>query len=357
MSVRMEIKLDDLSSYRFSDEPVGDLNAGQIRVRVETFALTANNVTYGVVGDRIGYWKFFPASDGYGIIPVWGVGIVEQSACEEIEEGERLYGYFPMGSHLIMEPVKVKPNRFSDGTAHRQELPPVYNSYVRLSNEGGYDAGFDAARSLLQPLYFTSFCLKDFFLDNNWFGAGQLVVLSASSKTAIGLGYACADDSDLPPTLGLTSARNLEWVKSLNLYNDVRTYDDVDDLDASVPTAIVDMSGNGALLARLHRHLGDNMVYTSNVGVTHWEELGPREGFIRERSAMFFAPGHIQKRNAEWGPGVFEQKALDYFRDAARKSMGWMKFQHGSTREELADTYMKFIKGDVAPEVGYTFSL
>ncbi|NRA84799.1 MAG: DUF2855 family protein [Gammaproteobacteria bacterium] len=29
---------------------------------VDKFALTANNITYGMTGDTLGYWLFFPAT-------------------------------------------------------------------------------------------------------------------------------------------------------------------------------------------------------------------------------------------------------------------------------------------------------
>ena len=101
-------------------------------MRVDRFALTANNITYGVVGERIGYWAFFPPQDnadgGWGIIPVWGFADVVRSRCAEIPEGTRLYGYFPMASHWVMRPARVTEARMIDGSDHRQALPPVYNS-------------------------------------------------------------------------------------------------------------------------------------------------------------------------------------------------------------------------------------
>ena len=36
---------------------------GQIRVAIDKFGLTANNVSYALSGDQIGYWRFFPAEE------------------------------------------------------------------------------------------------------------------------------------------------------------------------------------------------------------------------------------------------------------------------------------------------------
>jgi N-acetylglutamate synthase/N-acetylornithine aminotransferase len=61
-------------------EPAGRLLDGDVQVRVDAFALTANNLTYAVTGDRFGYWELFPADAGWGRIPAWGVGTPSRAA-------------------------------------------------------------------------------------------------------------------------------------------------------------------------------------------------------------------------------------------------------------------------------------
>ena len=43
------IKRDDLRDCHWADAPVTDLADGMARLRVDAFALTANNVTYGTL--------------------------------------------------------------------------------------------------------------------------------------------------------------------------------------------------------------------------------------------------------------------------------------------------------------------
>lgn len=353
----LEVRKDELARFRISEREAPALAEGEILVKVDRFALTANNITYGVVGDKIGYWKFFPAEEGWGVIPVWGFADVVSSKSPDVPVGDRLYGYFPMGTHLVMKPDKVKPERMLDGAAHRAGLPPVYNSYARTKGEPHYDAAMDDERMLLFPLYATSFCLYDFLVDNEWFGAGQVVIASASSKTAIGLAMAISADMSAPDLVGLTSPGNLGTVSKLKLYSSVHAYNDIASIDALVPTVIVDMSGNGKVLSELHSHLGDNMKYCSNVGVTHYDENTMGPGFIRERSAMFFAPGHIQKRAAEWGPGVFEKKAFVFWRDAALASRDWLKLDRASGMKALEAAYLRILKGESAPDRGVVVEL
>ena len=356
-TAQFEVRKDQLGETQVVENALFAIGDGQILCRIDRFALTANNITYGVVGEKIGYWQFFPATDGWGVIPVWGFADVVESRHADITLGERLYGYFPMASHIVLQPDKVTEQRLLDAMPHRRKLPPVYNSYARTGGEPFYDATMDDERMLLFPLYATSFCLYDYFKDNDYFGASQIIVPSASSKTAIGLAYALHADADSPATVGVTSAGNAEAVSELALYDDVCTYNNVTDIDEQRPSVIIDMSGNGSVLSALHEHLGDNMRFTSNVGLTHLDdnEMGP--AFIRERSEMFFAPGHIQKRAADWGAGVFEGKAMKFWHDAATKSRSWLTFEHHAGMDALADVYQQVLAGRVPPTRGVIASL
>lgn len=352
------VRKDSLGEGRVETREAPELKDGEVLTKVDRFAVTANNVTYGVVGERIGYWKFFPVAEGGdGIIPVWGFADVIESKHPAIEPGERLYGYFPMASHLVMAPAKVTDKRLFDGAEHRAGLPPVYNSYTRVKAEPDYDKTMDDDRMVLYPLYATSYCLYDFMKDKVWLGAEQIIIPSASSKTAIGCAYAISADATAPKLVGLTSARNKAAIAGLKLYADILTYDEIEKIDASIPSVIIDMSGNGEILGRLHKHLGDNMKYTSNVGVTHYDANSMGADFIRERSEMFFAPGHIQKRTQEWGPGAFEKQAFGFWKGAALKSRDWLIIRRDNGPEAVkhawADVYAGKTPADAAWVVGF----
>jgi hypothetical protein len=107
------------------------LAPGQVLVRIDHFAFTANNVTYGAVGEMIGYWNFFPARDGWGRIPVWGFGEIVASRHDALSVGERIYGYLPMSTYVVLDADQVTAGGFVDGAAHRAALPPIYNQYTR----------------------------------------------------------------------------------------------------------------------------------------------------------------------------------------------------------------------------------
>ena len=355
---QFQIRRDVFFKSRLIETPAQELEIGEgeVLVKIDKFAFSANNITYAAVGDQIGYWKFFPPvgndTEGWGVIPVWGFADVEASNVGEVPVGERIFGYFPPATHLKMKVGRVTNEQIIEGSPHRLELPRAYNAYRRVNAEPGYSSTMDKGRALLFPLYLTAFCIWDAMQHKNWYGAERVLILSASSKTSIGLGYALHDDEAAPPVIGMTSKRNLEMVKGLNLYDQSTTYDDVADLDASIPTVIVDMSGNGTLLAALHKHLGDNMKFTINVGLTHWTNFRPMPGIIAERSEFFFAPGHIQMRLKDWGPEVFGQKSNAFIMETIAKTSQWLTFRKIDGLEGMAEIHQAVCNGEVSPSEG-----
>ena len=333
-----------------------ELQEGEILVKIEKFGYSANNITYAAAGDVIGYWQFFPPYgkevDGWGVIPVWGFAEVVESTVDDIVVGERLFGYFPPATHLKMKPTRVSQRGFIEGSEHRAELPAGYNRYTRVKHEKGYDPTFDRERMLLYPLYLTGYFLWDSLQENHWYDAKQIVILSASSKTSIGLAYALKADKNSPKVIGVTSQSNLEMVQSLGLYDHGITYDQIQEIDADTPTVIVDMSGNNKVMAALHTHLADNMKWTVKVGLTHWADTRPEEGVINARSKFFFAPSHIQKRLKEWSPAEFEQKTTTFLMETIAKSQKWLKFKKLDGLSELAKIHPDVCAGKIQPEQG-----
>ena len=59
------VNRSDYRKTRAIERPQEILAPRQIRVAVEKFAITSNNVSYAVSGDAIGYWRFFPAEEGW----------------------------------------------------------------------------------------------------------------------------------------------------------------------------------------------------------------------------------------------------------------------------------------------------
>jgi hypothetical protein len=338
------------------------LHDGEILLQVEKFAYTSNNITYALAGDTMGYWQFFlPTKQDrtdWGIIPVWGFATVVQSTVAEIAIGERLFGYLPPATYCKLKPDRMATERFIDSTIHRASLPVGYRLYRRVTQEKGYNAAFDKERMLLFPLHLTSFCLWDALREATWYAAEQIIVLSASSKTSIGLGYALAADDDAPYTIGVTAERNVAAVQQLQIYDDVVTYDTVTDVDAHRSTVIVDLSGNANVLATLQTHLGKQLTMSKRVGFTHWSDTQQqKEGWHTENSQLFFAPAHIQKRIQEWGAVAFHEKTTSFLLTTAAKTKKWLTFSMIDGLNGLAAIHDEVCHGRISPQEGLIVQL
>lgn len=224
-ATRLLVRQDALGTTRWLREAHAPLAEGEARLRIDRFAYTSNNITYAAFGEAMHYWDFFPVApqpDGlaWGCIPVWGFAEVIESRAAGVAVGERLYGYWPMASHAVLQPTRVSPHGFSDGAAHRAALHPVYNQYLRCAVDPFYTPGTEDLQALLRPLFLTSWLIDDFLADNAFFGAQDaaqragmqpvLLLSSASSKTAYGTAAQLAQ-RDGVAVVGLTSASNVAF--------------------------------------------------------------------------------------------------------------------------------------------------
>jgi hypothetical protein len=347
-----EVARKDLRQCRIAEAAVPQIQDGQVLLRIERFALTANNVTYGVFGDSMQYWQFFPAAEGWGRIPAWGFARVERSRCEGLAEGERVYGYLPMSSHLVVQPGRIGETSFMDATPHRRALPAAYQLYRRVSKDAAHDPGQEDEQALLSPLYITSFLIEDFLADNELFGARSVIIASASSKTALGVAQRLSQNRPQScEVIGLTSARNRSFCEQLGHYDRVVTYDALEALPADVPSVYVDMSG-GDSLSGVHHRFGDALRHSCLVGFTHWEEHRPMPQLPGPKPQFFFAPGQIKKRTQDWGPGGIDQRFAVAWAEFLPLLRRWLRVRP-STPAQWAAAWDEIVEGRTAPQTGH----
>lgn len=340
---------DDLATARTVETSPVEPADGEVAFAVDSFALTANNVTYGAVGDLVGYWNFYPASeDGWGRIPVWGFADVTASRVDGVEVGDRYFGYWPMSSDAVLRPGSVGPGGFTDVTPHRVDLPAIYNRYARTPRDG--DPHAEALTSLLRPLFATSFLIDAWLADEALFGADAVVLSSASSKTALGLAHLLSAN-DRATVVGLTSRGHVDFVAATGCYDRVVGYDDLPDGLGDAPAVYVDFAGSAAVLGAVHRHFGDRLRRSVTVGFTH-RAPGDNAGLPGPAPEFFFAPDHIARRTQEWGgDGVAER--LDAARagfDAAAGTAIEVVERHGA--DAVVDTWTAAVDGALDPSLG-----
>ena len=356
------VRKNDWSEHRFDDASVPEVGTGQVLFRVDRFAFTANNISYALAGEMLGYWRFFPAPEGWGRLPTMGFGDVIASSHPEVAVGTRCFGFFPMSRYLLIEPSAAGPSGILDGAAHRKGLAPVYNQYIPTSGDPLYQPEHEDALMLMRGLFMTSF-LADDFLAEEGFGEQAVVISSASSKTSIALGH-LVSSSGRARAIGLTSRRNLEFVRALGCYDQVVAYDEVASLDAAMPSVYVDLAGDGSLRRSVHSHFGSQLRHSCSIGSTHWDQTGAggtgggdEEALPGPKPQFFFAPGQIQKRAAEWGPAELQRRLAEAWTGFRAFSETWLEVQRGAGREAVERVYEETLGGRTEPRHGHVLSL
>ncbi|MDP9189577.1 MAG: DUF2855 family protein [Actinomycetota bacterium] len=351
------IRRDDLHATRFEQDGADpEIADGQALLAVDSFGLTSNNITYAVFGDAMNYWEFFPAGDGWGRMPVWGFAEVAASKARGVDVGSRLYGYLPPSSHLVVRPDRANERGFTDASPHRAELPSAYQGYRRIEADPAYDAGRENEQILFWPLFYTSFLIDDFLADEGTFGADTVVLSSASSKTAIIAAYLLAQRGGIE-LIGLTSARNQQFVTELGIYDEVVGYDETDSLPRE-QAVYVDISGDAKVRREVHEHYGDRLAHSAAVGMTHWDKLAAGAGELTgPKPTFFFAPNRIRKRGADWGTAKLEENVAAAWHPFAEWSQRWLRVEPVSGDEQIEEAYLALLDGEIDPRVGHVVSL
>jgi hypothetical protein len=256
---------------------------------------------------------------------------------------------------------------FRDDGPHRQAHAPIYRAYTSTAVDPWYDPAPDGEdrHAVLRVLFLTGFLADEFFADcggapggEAYFGARQVVVLSASSKTAIGFAQRAARRDGLD-VVGVTAARNVEFVTSLGWYDRVVTYDDLDALPVE-PSVVIDMAGNGAVVAAVHARLGDQVRHSMMVGKSH-HDAAPTGAVAGPAPQFFFAPSDVERRVAAWGATEYQRRTAEAVREFVDASRAWLRIEHrfgdpagpDGAQSAWDDTY----GGRVTPDVGVVTSL
>ncbi len=334
-----------------------ELKEGEAIIQLERFGLTTNNITYAAFGDAMGYWQFFPTGqDEWGHMPVWGIGRVIASAAEGIQVGDQYFGYYPMATHLKVIADKISAGGFVEVSAHRKALPAAYNYYTNYAGKDATSPESDY-RMLLRPLFLTSYMLADYLIDNAFFTAQQIVISSASSKTAFGSAFCLAGTSDAR-IIGLTSEKNQAFVQRLGCYKSVATYEELASIDAGIPTLYIDFSGDDALREHIHQHFGDNLVHDCYAGsASNLAFNTDSVGDADRKTYFFFAAPHYRKRVQELGGpavlGAMDARQADFIQALSNPQAPWIRLCHTEGFEQAAQVVEQLCDNKVAPDEGH----
>ena len=337
-----------------------DMADGTVLLKLDIFSLSSNNITYAVTGNSLKYWGFFPIDEQHSLLPVWGFGEVVASKHPNFQSGDRYYGYYPMSSHILVQPSKVNPYGFMDANPSRVSNNPLYDHYTNVKNDIGYTLDNEAMLSLYKPLFITSYLLNDFLVENETFGSEQILITSASSKTAYGLAAILNQRKQSGDFNGnvvaLTSSGNVDFVNGLGIYDEIIKYSELDKLDTSKRTTIIDFTGNQKMLKQIAASLGESHAYTSLIGAVQNDRLEDEEDATKH-GQFFFAPIQAQKCVKRLGNVEFTKlysTALSAFIERANT---WITLETLEGPQAVEKKYIDLLKNSPPPEIGYVASI
>jgi hypothetical protein len=295
-------------------------------------------------------------------VPAVGYAEIVESRHPDLAVGGRYHGWYPMAESVVFT-ATPRRDGFRDDGEHRRAHAPIYRAYTRTDLDPFHDDAPDgeARHALLRVLFLTGFLAEEFFADSGgatetgaapFFGADQVIVLSASSKTAIGFAQRAAR-RDGPTVVGLTSPANADFVRGLGYYDSVVPYDEIGSIEA-VDSILIDMAGNPAVLGAVHAHLGDRLRYSMMVGKSHHDAAPPAaaSGLAGPAPVFFFAPSEVERRVAAWGVEEYQRRTVDATNEFIDGSRSWMTIDERTGRDGPASAWASVHGGDVAPSVG-----
>lgn len=292
-----------------------ELSVQQVILQIDSFGFSANNITYALLGDKMAYWGFFAADEGWGKVPVWGFATVVASKHPDVLVGEKVFGYLPMASHLLITAGKTKATNFFDVDPKRKSISPVYDNYVRCASDPGYQKDREAWQLNYRPLFMTSFVLDDYVGDNFASEVNSpvknVLLSSASSKTAYGAAHLLmkhkAERGANYNVIGLTSSGNKAFTESLGCYDLVLTYQESDAIPQDGLSWLLDFAGNKSFILELQKQLGAQLSKMIFIGATDVKAQDDKPSGHLD-GELFFAPSQVKKRTGEWGQAGFAQK-------------------------------------------------
>ena len=350
--LRLEVRREDIALTRMREQPLPELHDGEALFEVESFAITANNVTYGaLMGERLGYWRLFPAPDGWGQIPVWGYLRALDSRVPGLANGRRAYGFCPPSSHVILTPDRVSEAGFVDAAPRRASLGTVYNTYAWLDTDPAFEAAIERHLLVLRPLFWLSFMLVEELTRQHLLDDLEVLVTSASSKASIGTAHLLAERGHRAP-VGLTSPDNVAFVQSLGLYRDVCAYPDAASLTPE-RAVLLDIAGSMQTRRTLERRYEDSLARTIIAGGTHVDHSGADP----DSEHFFFVPERMRSRAKEIGWSELNARYCRDVKTFARESLGWLEVEMASGADGVTSAYAEALENATPPNHTFLLSL
>ncbi|MEM8827401.1 MAG: DUF2855 family protein, partial [Pseudomonadota bacterium] len=210
------------------------------------------------------------------------------------------------------------------------------------------EAETEMVAALFRPLFTTGWLIAKQLEGASDYGAAQILISSASSKTSIAAAWSLAQrEGERPDIIGLTSPANVDFCQGLGIYDRVLAYDALADIAADRPTTYVDMSGNGALRHAVHTRFGSRLGYSMAVGMTHWTESQGNKDLPPPEAKLFFAPAVMEQEQNRLGRDGYHQALAADWRAFADFIRPQVDIEIIDGLDDARTAYERLARGDV----------
>ena len=237
---------------------------------------------------------------------------------------------------------------------------------------------------LYRPLYWTSFWCEDWLFNSNYRGGAKLIFISsASSKTAFCLAYRIKirmRNKEIPTDtriIGLTSKRNVGFVRRLGLYHEVVSYDDINEKSFApgVKTIYADVAGSDKLNKKLLAVQGPIFVAAIKLGMSNvtptkldvtnvWTKNTKLEvtadGLICTKALefeTFFMVEWLAVRVKQLSVKEFVEMRTEAWKQLLVDAKGWVEITRVHGGEKVKAAYDTALESGLRAEDGYVWGL
>lgn len=361
------ISLDDITVQKFVPSSCNESTVpgpNQILVKLDNFTISANNITYALTGDTLGYWSFFPTPEnpGWGRVPIWGFADVVRSSVPGVEAGTRIHGVFPISTYSILDVTLIEstPPALYEISPVRSKSPVLYKRY-RIVPAETKDTTQELLEVTLLVNFYSAFLMSETSLAEEKIDGKTVVILSASSKTGSSTASILKKRNPSTRIIGVSSTtENKDFAAATGFYDDVYTYSTpaLSETLSSLPNNIVlvDLAGKGQFLTDLKKTLGSKLERIVLVGNTDWKAGSwPPPGL--ENSEPFMAPDALMELVGAWGEGVFGQKFVEVFTKYLTGGFKGFSISQVRGHDALLAEFQKLLKGGYDPSTGLSLKL
>jgi hypothetical protein len=186
--------------------------------------------------------------------------------------------------------------------------------------------------------------LGQLLLEDDAAGPCQLVIVSASSKTAQGTAFMLKGER---ATIGLTSRRHAAWAREAGMCDAVFGYDELDRLADVERCLVIDFSGDPQLQDRVVTALGHRCATWLRVGSTHGGAFAIGAAAARVPGSLFSGPEQIERRVAQWGRAEFDRRLANALGDFTAAMQAHCTVDHRDGAEGTVVAWRAIQQGNV----------